>query len=178
MSEENEAEVPVTQITAVQDERNESLLDNLQRKRADLATKETYIHIPGYDKDPPILLAKYRLVEGKELDMLGDKVTRETKNKWDRQVLAAVDTFITCCEGMYVDHGDGEPKPMTLEGEHIWGYNEQLATALNFEAKTAREVVFGVFVNNEIAIMQHNMMLSRWMSNTSRQVDDDFLGLA
>ena len=66
----------------------------------------------------------------------------------------------------------------TNEGIEIRGYNPDLAAALELQGtETARQVVFAVFANNEAAIMQHNVKLSLWMSNTSRKVDDDFLGI-
>jgi superfamily I DNA and/or RNA helicase len=177
---EVESEVPVTHLKDATEQRNESLLDNLVQKRKNLDNKETFINIPGYDDEPPIMKAKYRLLDGKEIDNIMTKVQKETKNQWDRQVLSAVDMFIAACEGMFVDIGDGalEPYPMKVGDKEILGYNEDLAAALELEeVNTARQTVFGVFANNEAAIMQHNVKLSLWMSNTSRKVDEDFLGL-
>lgn len=175
----SDVELPVNELKNASERRNENLLGNLKQKRENLANKETFISIPGYDREPPILLAKYSLLEGPVVDNIGTKVSREVKGQWDRQVLMAVDTFIEACQGMYVDIGEGakEPQEMTHNGKHIAGYNQDLCEALEYEAETARQVVFGLFANNEIAIMQHNVKLSMWMSNTSRQVDDDFLGL-
>jgi len=186
MPEENEVEaenieVPVSQLKDAQAVRNESLLDNLKIKRGDLANRETFINIPGYDEAPPIMKAKYRLLEGHEIDAIMNKVMRETKNQWDRNTLSAVDTFIASCEGIYVDIGDGSPEPHALRlprtDKPILGYNKDLAEAMGFEAETARQTVFEIFANNELAIQQHNMKLSLWMSNTSRKVDEDFLGV-
>lgn len=175
--EQVEPEATVQQL-AEESPEQKSLLDSLRRKHKELETnKETLIPLPGYEADPPILLAKYRLLEGKEVDMISSKVMRETKNQWDRNVLAAVDVFIAACEGLYYDMDDGTgPQPMSLNGDPIMGYTTDLAEALEFTANSARQVVFGVFTNNEVAIMQHNVRLSRWMSNTSRKVDEDFLG--
>lgn len=153
----------------------QSLLDQLRKKREDVAENSTcFIPIPGYDRDPPILLAKYKVLDGHQLDLIGRRVQRETKDRWDRNVLVAMDIMIECCQGMYIDMENGEePQPMTLEGQPIAGYNEQLAQALQFEAGSARQVVMGVFVNNDVALMQHNVRLSLWMGNTSRRIDED-----
>ena len=178
---ESEVEVPVSQLRDVNVQRNQSLLEGLRQKNRDLQNKETYINIPGYDDAPPIMKAKYRLLEGKEIDDIMTKVMKEVKGNWDRQVLSAVDMFIAACEGMFVDIGDGAEEPYqmkTNEGTEILGYNPDLAAALELQGtETARQVVFAVFANNEAAIMQHNVKLSLWMSNTSRKVDDDFLGI-
>lgn len=153
----------------------ESLLDQLRAKREEVAGSNTcFIPIPGYDGDPPVMMAQYRVLDGKELDNIGRKVARETKDRWDRNVLAAMDVLIACCQGMYVDMQNGaEPQQMTLNGVPIAGYNQDLAQALQFQAETARQVVMGIFVNNEVALMQHNVRLSMWMGNTSRRIDED-----
>lgn len=177
-----EEDVPLHDLAKDNGEKSsESLFDNLREKRTELGKNQTIIlPIPGYDNDPPVLMAKYRLMTGKELEDIAQRVSRQTKDRSQRQILAAVDTFINCCEGIYVDLEDGEgPKPLSnLQDQPIRGYNQDLADTLQFPAENARQVVFGIFADNDIAIMQHNVRLGLWMSNTSRKVDDDFLGLS
>jgi hypothetical protein len=165
-------------LAATETEEASSLLEGLRQRRSELSeTKEVLIPLPGYDREPPILMAKYRLLEGHEIDAIGRKVVRETKDRWDRQIIAAVDTFINACEGMYISMGNGkEPEPLTMNGDPVAGYNQDLARALKFDADTAREVVMGVFAGNDVAIMQHNVRLSLWMGDTTRRIDEDFLG--
>jgi hypothetical protein len=182
-NEVEDVELTLTDLPASTSENSkpaESLFDNLREKRAQLGANQTIIlSIPGYDNDPPVLMAKYRLMTGKELEDIASKVSRETKDRSERQILAAVDTFINCCEGMYFDMMDGKgPQPMKIHDQAIVGYNSDLAEALQFQAETARQVVFQIFADNDIAIMQHNVRLGLWMSNTSRKMDDDFLGLS
>lgn len=181
VEEEGEAR-PLLEITDPEPEPN-SLFDQLaqKRQRAVESKDGSFIPVPGYDKEPPVLLAKYRLLEGKEVDAIGRKVVDEVKGRWNRQVLAAVDTMIESCDGLYIDLGDGEdPQPLTLGGAPIPGFNRELAVAMKFEGElhsgTAREVVFALFVNNEVAIMEHSVRLSRWMGNTTRRVDEELLG--
>jgi hypothetical protein len=162
----------------------QSLLDVLQQRRKEQQEHtEVYISISGYDKPPIILAACYRLLEGKEIDEIGRKVTSGTKDRWQRQVFAAIDTFIAACTGFYYDDEPDKTlseeerwKPLTLNGVHVNGYTTELARALQFEASTAREVAFGLFAGNDVAIMQHNVRLSLWMGDTSRDVNQDFLG--
>jgi hypothetical protein len=158
----------------------QSLLDVLaQRKKEQQEATEVYITIPGYDKPPIILAAQYRLLEGKEIDEIGRRVTSQTKDRWQRQVFAAVDTFIAACTGFYYqEEGDSADtwKPLTLNQVLIPGYTNELAQALRFEATTAREVAFGLFGGNDVAIMQHNVRLSIWMGDTTRDVNQELLG--
>lgn len=179
--EDTEVDVPVQELAGGNHKPPESLFDNLRDKRDELGKNQTLLlNIPGYDNDPPVLIAKYRLMTGKELEDISNKVMRETKDRSQRQILAAVDTFINCCEGIYFDLLDGKgPQPLKSVGNQpIAGFNVNLAEAMQFPAETARQVVFGLFADNDIAIMQHNVRLGLWMSNTSRKMDDDFLGLS
>jgi len=169
-------------VGAVGDDAPTTLLDQLASKRKEIADiRETFVPIPGYDKEPPLLLAKYRLLEGPELDRIGSRVRRDVKGRWDRQITAAIDTFIAACEGIYVDTGDGAgPRPLTLNGEPITGYTEELAQALKFASElpspaTARSVVLGLFTNNDVAISSHAMVLSRWFADTSIDVSQEML---
>lgn len=175
-----EEHAPIISPDIVQDpeEAPDTLLESLRaRRKVQVESNETYITLPGYDKQPPYLKAQYRLLEGKEVDAIARKVMEETKDNWQRQILTAVDAFIAACTGMYYDEENGKgPQPMTYQGEPIMGYGPDLAAALDFEAETARSVVFGVFAENDMSIMQHNVKLSLWMSDTTRKVDGDFLG--
>jgi hypothetical protein len=159
-----------------------TLLDQLAAKRKEISeTRETMVPIPGFDKDPPLLLAKYRLLEGPELDRIGTQVRRQVKGRWERQITAAIDTFVAACEGIYVDKGDGSgPQPLTLDGVPITGYTEELARALQFADQlpnppTARSIVLGLFTNNDVAISTHAMVLSRWFADTSVDVSQELL---
>ena len=167
---------------AVQDEPPESPLEQLAAKHKELAdTRECNIPVPGYDKNPPLLLIRYRLLEGTELARMGEKIRRETRNQWQRQLLAAVDTFIAACKGFYYENGDGQLRELTYEGEHLVGFNMELARALGFadeigEEPTARKVCFALFNHNDAAIAQHNMLLNMWFSDTSLDVQAELLG--
>lgn len=155
----------------------DSLLEQLAAKRQEVAaTKETFIPVPGYDDKPPLLLVRYRLVDGPELQFIGDKIRRETRDQWQRQVFAAVDTFILACTGIFIDKGDNTtPVQMSFNGEPVTGFTEELAKALRYydelpSPATARSVVFGLFAGNEIAINQHMFLLNRWSTNTTVDV--------
>lgn len=171
---------PIT--ASAQDPQPENLLEQLAAKREVVArNKETFVPVPGYDREPPLLLMRYRLLEGPEINRIGDKIKREVRGAWDRQLMVAVDTLIAACQGVYVDlEGDGKPKPLTLGGEPILGFNEELAKALKFDGElsdppTARSVVFGLFAKNDVALSKHAFMLSSWMSDTSIEVSQDML---
>lgn len=164
-----------------QDEEPENLFEQLAAKRRELAeTNEVNIPVPGYDKEPPLLLVRYRHLDGTELDKLANKIRRETKGRWQRTLLASIDTFITAVVGLYVDMGDGVPRPLTYHGEPITTFGPDLAEAMQFADKVPnpnnhRDVVLGLFGNNDVAIAQHNYLLNRWFGDTSLVISQELL---
>jgi len=174
--------VPDPVAQAAQDPQPSTVLEQLAAKRGAIAdTRETFIPLPGYDKEPPLLLAKYRLIDGPELAQLGSDVQAEFRSRWDRQLYMAIATMIRACGGIYVDiAGDGSPVPLTLNGEAIAGYNDDLAQALNFADKLPpahrdRDVLIGLFGGNEVMISAHSIILNRWFSDTSINVSKEML---
>lgn len=176
---ENEHEVP-TALEMTDPPEQRSLLDQLAEKRQVVAdTRETMIQVPGYDKEPPILLIKYRLLEGKDLAKIAGNVRSEFRNRWEQGLHAAVDTFVAAIAGVYIDPGDGAPPvPLTYQGEPITGFTRELAEGLKFDDKIAdpdrpRDVVFGLFGGNDVALSAHSFQLNRWFGNTSLDVSRD-----
>jgi hypothetical protein len=172
----------IAQQAAVADADPTNLLEQLAAKRKEISeNKETFIPIPGYDREPPLLLARYRLLEGPELAGIGQKVSREIKARWDRQLFAAIDTFIAACIGIYVDKGDGKPEPLTVNGDPVLGFDESLAEALHYKSELSqpvrgRDVVLGLFGKNDVMITNHAMQLNRWFGDTTVDVSQEFLG--
>lgn len=151
-----------------------------EKRRAVAETKETLVSVPGYDREAPFLMIKYRLLDGPELDKLGAAVRQEFRNRWERTLYAAVDTFIAAVVGFYYDDGDGVPKPLTIAGEPVTGFTMDLAIAMKFhdtlkDPNSHRQVVFGLFANNDVAISQHNFQLNRWFGDTSLDVSRELL---
>lgn len=159
----------------------ETLLDQLGAKRKAISEiKETNILIPGYSSEPPLLMARYRLLDGKELEIIGQRVAREVNDRWLRTLFAAVDTFVTAIVGFYVDMGDSLPKPLTYKGQPITQFGPDLAEGMQFadeieDPNNHRQVAMALFANNDVAIAQHSYMLSRWMGNTSIDVNRELL---
>jgi hypothetical protein len=171
---EPQDEVPDLLGQQLAEEPPADVLDSLRQQRAELTENTTtLISIPGYER--PVLLAQYRLMDGVELNKIARKVQKQSRDQWQRQIFAATDVLIAGCTGFYVDKNDGEgPQPLTVNGDPVDGYSPPLAEGLGFNATTAREVLFGVFTNNELAIAAHSMRYQRWLGNTNAEVDLDF----
>lgn len=166
-------------MSDILEEQPDNLLSQLAAKRSQIAeNKETLIPVPGYAEDPPLLLIKYRLLEGQEIAQIGNTIRQQFKGRWDRTMYAGIDTFIRAVVGVYVDKGDGVPVPLTIQGQPVTGFTRSLAEGLQFadtlaEPDDPRQVVFALFANNEVAIAQHNFNLNRWMSDTSIDISKD-----
>ena len=165
------------------DQSPESLFDQLAQKHKELAeTRTTDIPVPGYDGEPPNLFIRYRLLAGEEITRIGDKVLRETKNKWERNLFAAADTMIAACEGIMVSLSGKveDAQPLTWRGQPVRTFGPDLAEALQYQSElpptaTHRDVLLGLFAGNDVALAQHSVQLNRWFGNTSTDVMSQML---
>jgi hypothetical protein len=172
-----------TPIIDLADEQPDNLLSQLAEKRRAIAeAREVDIPVPGYDKTPPKLLIRYRLLEGQELTQVADRMRQAFKNRYERQINAAAETMVAAVTGLYVDLDDGSPpSPLMIKGEAVTGFSAELAEALGFADKIddparPRDVVFGLFGNNDVMLGQHNFQLNRWMSDTTTDVSQELFG--
>lgn len=154
-----------------------NILESIRaRRRSLLENRSTYIIVPGYDDIG--LVASYHLLDGKELDMIGDKVKRQTRDRVERGLFAAADTMIAACDGLFLDRGQGEYVPFDpgRTGEPL-RFGKELSEFIGADgADTARKSLFALFGNNDAAIGTHAMKLNRWFTNTTRDADEEFLG--
>lgn len=160
-----------------------SLWDSLSAQREEIAEqRETLIQIQGYTGVD--LYARYRLVEGHRLE----KIARKAMGKkggakigsWEKNLAAALDTMAEACTGIFYQlEGMEEPKPVTVGGEEILNYGDpklREGLKINPAVTSVRGVILSLFGNNDLAVSNHAIKLNRWFSNTSAQVDEDFLG--
>src|SRR5438105_575959 len=120
-----EGEEPEEELAATPTDEERSLLDSLRKQREVLAeTRETFISIPGYEDSGLELLARYRLVNGPELEKLDRKTeTREKRrgragSRWATNLGGALDTMALACNGVFIQgEGDETPRPLTVGGE-------------------------------------------------------------
>ena len=154
--------------------RPDSLLERLREDRRALASAEsTTIEIPGYDGE---LVCRYRLMEASELEKIARKAAKLPRER--RNLAVTMDSLsASCIEFETVDHRNGGAAGTLAEngGDPI-RYDDRLAEALGYTAKSAREAVLGLFGGNEIAVLTHGAQLARWWSDASEDVDEDFLG--
>lgn len=166
---EDEARVlPLSPAEAVAEgfpEHMSSVRDRLRKQRSEVQKRDTCdIDLPGYSGE---LVARYKMMGAQELEVIGKKIQRQMKTQADRLLYGSMDTLIAACEGFFlrIDGQDGDVlHPLTVENEPV-KYDENLAKFLEFPATSAREVLRGVFADNEMAIVQHAAKHSRWMAD-------------
>lgn len=146
-----------------------SIRDRLVRDRQKKKERQTCdIDLPGYGGE---LVARYRIMDTAELEVIGKKVTRQSKSQAARLTNGSCDTLIAACEGIYLRNDNDELNPLELE-DGIAKYDQRLARYLQFEAESAREVILGVFGGNDMEVIQHQVKYAAWLSDTSRDPND------
>ena len=158
----------------VEEEVAANLLDQLRAERKEsMEDVSTFIQVPGYEQIP--MFVQYKMMDGHDIERISRKVARQTRDRWNRALMVAIDVMIAAATGVYVEYG-GEMKPLTYNRQPITGYTPELAQCLDFKAETAREVVIGTFQNKDLHITNHSMRLQRWFGDTSANLDEEWLG--
>jgi hypothetical protein len=152
-----------------------SMMEELSRMHEEaLANKTLDLDVPGYQEK---LVVRYNRVDGKQLDVIGQRVRRQYKKDGERLLWGTVDTMIEACEGLYFRRPESE-ELVPIDPDHRGiplRYEERLAQVIGFPSDSARDVVHGLFAYNDVAITAHGFRLNRWMS-TNESGGEDFLG--
>jgi hypothetical protein len=153
----------------------ETVLDELRGRRTELEPvgKTIVLEIPGYDGK---LAAEYQYIGTEETELISKRVMKETKRFGHRgmTLLSSADLLIAACQRVLIrgaadqDWAPLQPAPVR--------FDRSLAEAFRLPAEEPREVVMAIF-GSEHAVVEQNMKLSNWLTNTTREVDDDFFGL-
>jgi hypothetical protein len=184
-SDEREITAPLDKLVGGQLEGERSLLEDLATQRAESATdRATFILIPGYNGID--LLARYRLVEGHELEAIARRIQGKGRRGggglWAKNMAAALDTMATACTGIFYQRDtDPAPQQLTVGGEPVENFGDpKLCEGLKIlpMPDSVRKIITLVFKGNDIAISNHAMKLNRWFADTNSEVDDDFMGEA
>jgi hypothetical protein len=154
-----------------------SLMEKLRSKHAEIASKKTIdIPLPGYDD---MLITRYRVLDVRnDINRISQRVQKERGSQLSQALSAAMDSMIASCVEIFTTR-DGQLVPLSesFGPDHpAVRYDESLAEFMDFKIDSARDLILQLFGGNEPMIMDHAQMLSRWMSDTTREVNDEFLG--
>jgi hypothetical protein len=152
-----------------------SLIDVFREELRELSeTRDVYIPIKGYERIG--LQVRYHMPNnGKELAVIAQKVQREVKDVWSRNLFTAMDTMIYLCDGLYVQPED-VPEPVMLDPQETgmpMMFDPRLAEMMNLngEVRSARQVVRKLFGGNDMAVINHAERLQRWLQNTKADLE-------
>lgn len=182
MTDVDDAVGPVEELEAREDLQNgkvgveQSIMDRLVSAREEAVSQKTVdIDLPAYKG---MLVARYTLLSNETLAGIAKKAQRQFKKKDERsQLILALsqDVLIESCEGLYYRDDEGQLNAIR-NGDEVVRYDQNAADFLKFEATSARDVVYQVFAENDISIVDHQIRLSRWMRDTGADVDGELLG--
>jgi len=156
----------------------ESLMDQLRARRKEIAeTRDTFLVIPGYEETG--LVVKHRLMERHEVEAIGKRVFRQTKDRGERNMRILVEQLIDSTSGFFKSGDNGSPpKELLDKNEEFPVVNwSQLASQIGWDGEGGEtSALYFMFGNNEFSIGQYGILLNRWMSNTGLDVDLEYLG--
>jgi len=159
-----------------------SIMDSLRQQHRELAdVQELYLSIPGYHGQ---LYAKYRLLDVRhDLRAIGQRAQKQFPGNIQDQIFYSnVDAMIQGCEGLFYQTDEGEYKSIAeaLDPDATEPITYSDARLIEFFAWDATEVTSARaatqrLFNNDAALLDHARMLSNWMRDTSKDVNEDFL---
>jgi hypothetical protein len=162
--------------------RSEALLDEIRDLREEAKRDHHLIlEVPGLKGK---LGVRYKVIDSDQTEKIAKRLR---KVKQSRNLIGSIDTLITACDQIVVhDPGhvkcllddDGELtewRPIDPSSPIPVRFDSRLAEILHLPSSEAREIVAAVF-QSDLSIIQQNVRVSRWMTDTTREVDDDLLG--
>lgn len=157
------------------DEGNEdSLFQNLRNAREDLQPfgHTITLEVPGYKG---LLGIDFQYIGTDVTEKIARKIARNTKsvNGEGSSLLASLDTLIAACREVMVRDNPDQVWRSIKPGYVPVKLDTRLSEILKYDARDQREVVLGLF-GSEHAIIQMNVQLSRWLTDITRKVDEDF----
>jgi hypothetical protein len=157
-----------------------SILDLLKQDYQEVQeVEDIYIPLVGWERTG--LASKYVLPDsGKDLDLIAQRVMRESKDRYQRNLHICIDTMVLLSEGLFLkppgidDYEPLDPEELGMPVTFKDGY--RLAPIFGWEGEppTARVAVLRLFGNQELALLGHAEKLQRWMQNTKADLDVEF----
>jgi hypothetical protein len=172
-------DLPETDEEVVIDENGEvpaDLLETIREAQAEVRPfgRTKVMEVPGYHG---LLAVEYQYVGSEVTEAIARKVRRETRpvDGKGTALLSSIDTLRAACKRVLCRRAVTDDW-MSVGGSNmpVVRLDSKLARLLNFDADNGRETVLGLF-GSEHAIIQSNVILSNWMSDKTRESDEDFL---
>ncbi len=145
-------------------------LDRIKGRLEELRQeRHTEIDIPGYGGE---LVVRYRPVKWEALREIARRVEQSKSPR--RELDGQASTLIDACQEVLI-RVDGKLEPIDPAEVHPVRFDQRLAALLDFEAESAREVLYGTF-NNDLAVVTVHNELAEWMADADEEVNETFVG--
>lgn len=175
---------PADESMQVAPTQRRGLEERLRRRREAIGAQDRSIDldVPGYGGD---LLVRYGMIEGgwDVIKKIGERVQKSKNPR--AELLAACDTLVFACKGIYVRQDSGAIEPLddpAAEAAPTFGEPDRIGSVLGFSSRdaqqnpiTARQCVLRMF-NNELAVQAQYVELSQWLQDANTEDDGEFLG--
>lgn len=158
-----------------------TILGSLRQKRQKIGegSEPLYLPVPGYEGR---LILRFKWVDPKALSRTASSI-RGIEDANEQMQAASADTLAAACEEVFVKVDGAElpgiPKgiaPLSTDGTPVTFKDSRLAYALGFtDPGNAREMVFLTY-NNPYALIDQASTLVTWLEDTTRKVNEAFLG--
>lgn len=162
-----------------------SIKDALRKRSQEIsASKTTRIDLPGYDG---LLVAQYHVLDvTHDIQAINSSVRRQYKQEGQRMLYSTLQVMARACDEIFARRDVlGELRLVPLSesigpDEPPITYDLRLAEFMGWnditEQSSASDVILRLFSGIETMVLDHGMMLSRWMTNTTKEVTAELEG--
>jgi hypothetical protein len=153
----------------------QSIMERLRKTHREI-TEHTTV-----DMDLP----HYHMLDVDAVDRIGKKARRQYGKSKDQQaqllLAASCDALIQACDGLFYRDDDGAMHQIQYNDLPVL-YDQSLAEFLDLRGQdgeplsSGRQVVQAMFGYNDTSVIDHYVRLTRWMRDTSVDVNSELLG--
>lgn len=150
-----------------------NLLSQVREQREAVRSEHIkYLDIPGYNG---LLVAKFRPYPVSKGESKTLAIARSRGDNNPVLLGMSCDNLINACEEILLRNAKGDLIQIDDEAFPPIAFDVRLADHLGFEAKSARQVLVGLFPTEQ-SIVAMSGEVSQWLQDTTRDADNELLG--
>lgn len=147
-----------------------SLIDRVRARREErVADEHLDLPVPTWGGE---LVARFRVVDSVIFERIAKRLQ---SGKTDTG--ADADFLCAACAGVFVRDDDGPLEAVLCDGKPV-AFDKGLADVLGVEVERAREVVYYLVKDNQLALSLFAVKVINWMQDTSAEVEGQIVGEA
>lgn len=161
----------------------QSIMERLRKTHREITEHTTVdMDLPHYRGQ---IVARYHMLDADTVDKIGRKVKRQYGKSKDQQaqmlLAASCDALIQACDGLFYRDDDSGLHQILYNDLPVL-YDQSLAEFLDLRGQdgeplaSGRSVVQAMFGYNDTSVIDHYVRLTRWMRDSSVDVNSELLG--